>query len=84
MHGHTDLLELLLEAGAEINSKTKTGATPLHWAVAHGQQAAVELLPRVGPTSTRRTVSTNLRAARLRREKGAEIGLGYVWEWGGK
>lgn len=49
MHGHTDMLRLLLDAGAQINAVTRTrGVTPLHLACQNQQTQATKLLLQCG------------------------------------
>jgi hypothetical protein len=49
MHGHTDMLRLLLDGGAQINAVTRTrGATPLHLACQNQQIQAAKLLLQSG------------------------------------
>ena len=44
-YGNTDVVELLLDKGADIHSKwRRNGMTSLHYAAAYGQNEAVELL----------------------------------------
>ena len=45
--GHKEVVQLLLDKGAEINMATQTGRTPLHWAVCaafRGHKDVVQLL----------------------------------------
>ncbi len=42
--GHTDVIRLLLEHKADINSRTAMGFTPLHFAAMSGHSAAARLL----------------------------------------
>ncbi|KAL8700353.1 MAG: hypothetical protein Q9201_005492 [Fulgogasparrea decipioides] len=42
--GHTALVKVLLEAGAQVSSRTVTGATPLHQASVHGCTEVARLL----------------------------------------
>ena len=42
--GHTDMAELLIAKGANVNVKNEDGRTPLHRAVEYGQIALAELL----------------------------------------
>lgn len=42
--GHTALVKLLLEAGAQVSPRTVTGATPLHQAAVHGRTEVAKLL----------------------------------------
>ena len=44
MYGHFELARLLIEAGAEIESKTKYGYTALHLAAQYGHKLIIELL----------------------------------------
>ena len=41
---HADAVRLLIDAGADVNAKTKDGHTALMWAASQGQTAAVRLL----------------------------------------
>ncbi|NET90538.1 MAG: hypothetical protein F6K45_20995 [Kamptonema sp. SIO1D9] len=43
-----NICEILIAHGADINSKDKSGETPLHWAAKTGNQAIVELLINYG------------------------------------
>ena len=42
--GHEAVVELLLEKGADVDSKDDTGRTPLSWAAENGHEAVVKLL----------------------------------------
>jgi len=42
--GHEDMVELLIERGADVNGRDASGSTPLHHAAAGGNKAVVELL----------------------------------------
>lgn len=42
--GHTDVVELLITNGADVNAVTPDGRTPLHQAAQNGHTSAVELL----------------------------------------
>ena len=42
--GHQAVVKLLLENGAELESKDKNGGTPLSWAAESGHEAVVKLL----------------------------------------
>ncbi len=42
--GHKAVVKLLLEKGAELESKDKRGWTPLSWAAKKGHEAVVKLL----------------------------------------
>lgn len=44
LFGHTEIVALLLEAGAEVNARNRDGSTPLHSAAFLGQYEAAELL----------------------------------------
>lgn len=43
-NGHTDLVQLLLHAGADASVVNEAGNTPLHWAATNGQNEVVEIL----------------------------------------
>jgi ankyrin repeat protein len=43
-NGHEAVVKLLLEQGAELESKDEDGQTPLWWAAAMGREAVVKLL----------------------------------------
>ena len=49
-HGHTNIVELLLNRGAEVNSETGDGWTPLRYAEHYGHDVVVELLKSQGGT----------------------------------
>jgi ankyrin repeat protein len=42
--GHEAVVELLLEKGADVESKDSDGLTPLSWAARGGHEAVVKLL----------------------------------------
>ncbi len=42
--GHKEVVELLIDKGADVNAKGKYGGTPLHSAAFFGQTEIVELL----------------------------------------
>jgi hypothetical protein len=44
MRGNPEILQLLLERGADVNSRTKNGTTPLHTAVLYNRYEAAEKL----------------------------------------
>lgn len=44
MKGHTDIVKLLLENGANVNIRGQTGRTALHWAALKGHRDTVKLL----------------------------------------
>lgn len=44
MRGNPEILQLLLERGADVNSRTKTGTTPLHTAVLYNRYEVAEKL----------------------------------------
>jgi ankyrin repeat protein len=41
---HKEIVELLIDAGADVNAKDKWGFTPLHEAAVNGQKEVAELL----------------------------------------
>ena len=42
--GHEAVVKLLFEKGAELESKSKNGQTPLSWAAVRGHEVMVKLL----------------------------------------
>ena len=44
MYGHFELARLLIEAGADIEGKTKNGYTALHLAAQYGHRLIIDLL----------------------------------------
>jgi ankyrin repeat protein len=44
LHGHTQIMELLIKRGAEVERKDLTGRTPLSWAAEYCQFKAAKLL----------------------------------------
>ena len=48
IHGHTEILEYLLELGADAEMAASDGRTPLHFAVDHNSSDCVKLLLRYG------------------------------------
>lgn len=48
VRGHTDLVALLVDAGADVDAQNHSGETPLHWAVIRNRKGAVEVLIRRG------------------------------------
>ena len=43
-NGHEAVVKLLLEKGADVESKSSNGRTPLSWAAENGHEAVVKLL----------------------------------------
>ncbi len=77
--GHTELVQSLLEAGAEVKATDEVGWTPLHWAAWEGHKTIVEALitAEADPTVTDSNGKTPLGLAKndaikaLLREAGA-------------
>jgi ankyrin repeat protein len=44
LHGHDLVVQLLMEEGADLETKTESGWTALHFAAFHGDQTVVQLL----------------------------------------
>ncbi len=42
--GHTDIVSMLLEKGAKVNTADKYGTTPLVWACRRGHKEIVDML----------------------------------------
>ncbi|MFI1959854.1 ankyrin repeat domain-containing protein [Streptomyces althioticus] len=56
--GHTDVVDVLLDRGADIEDRDFKGRSPLEWAVSSGQPAAVRLLLRRGAEPTERALTS--------------------------
>ena len=46
--GHRDVVEVLIDAGADIDARTSEGCTPLHYACGGGKLAIVKVLVKAG------------------------------------
>ena len=55
LFGQTEVIELLIQKGADVNARNRNGTTPLHGAVFLGQTEAVELLIQKGADANART-----------------------------
>lgn len=55
MQGHTDLVQLLVAEGADVNMEDEDGDTAMHVALLRPQLANVMLSPAVGTSSTEET-----------------------------
>ena len=44
MAGRKEIVELLVDAGADVNAKSEKGTTPLHYATVFGHREVAELL----------------------------------------
>ena len=49
-NGHSSVVELLLDRGAQVDELDGDGCTPLHWAAANGHPSVVKLLLKSGAT----------------------------------
>ena len=58
-NGHTEVVEYLLDQGAQIDAKGVFGATGLHWAAINGHRKMVELLIARGASLTNRDARFN-------------------------
>lgn len=61
--GHPDVVELLLDRGADIEDRDFKGRSPLEWAVSFGQVEAVRLLLARGAEPTERALAAARKAA---------------------
>ena len=52
--GHEDVVELLLQAKAEIDIQDRSQATPLHYAVKKGRTNVVNILLQYGASCSRK------------------------------
>ena len=46
--GHSELAKILIDAGAEVNAKTRSGDTPLHWVASCGNTEILKVLIKAG------------------------------------
>ncbi|MBJ6633773.1 ankyrin repeat domain-containing protein [Streptomyces sp. I5] len=59
--GHTDVVDVLLDRGADIEDRDFKGRSPLEWAASFGQPAAVRLLLRRGAEPTEKALVVGAR-----------------------
>ena len=71
MSGHKEVVQLLLNKGADLNKKNEYGSTPLHAASLNGHKRVVQLLldNEANPKKTNGTGSTPLHEASMCRRK---------------
>lgn len=69
-NGKVAIVHAYIARGADVNSRTPNGGTPLHWAAAAGKEDIVELLLREGadPAATDSDGETALSIARQRKK----------------
>ncbi len=73
--GHIDVMEALLDAGADVNARDARGFTPLHFAIAFGPRELIDPLPDLNEATEDVGVYRLLTAAsRFLIERGAELG----------
>ena len=53
-NGHTKIVKLLLEKGADVNIRDEGGATPLHWATRNGHTEVMRILLENGADTRQR------------------------------
>ena len=80
--GRNDIVEFLLEHGADTNAMTMMSETPLHWAATLGQSKVIESLIRAGGDANSATQLTKERplhfASRLNCREALQILLGFA------
>ncbi|MEU2991975.1 ankyrin repeat domain-containing protein [Streptomyces griseoincarnatus] len=73
--GHPDVVELLLDRGADIEDRDVKGWSPLEWAVSFGQVEAVQLLLARGAEPTERALADARKAAEGKPERAEDRAL---------
>ena len=76
VHGHIHIMELLVEAGADIDKKAKFDTRPLYCAAMYGQREAAEFLILKGADVNARRSGGYTALHGATREAGLDVGLG--------
>ena len=82
--GRSNLAEMLLDHGAEINAKDKNGMTPLHWAVAEEQMGCVQILLDRGADANMRHPESGLSPYEMAMKFNNPLIANLIEKYGGK